>query len=153
MNIYQQIRGILAAADCHQIQAVYGGAGARKTPISMLRLMTRIATFLDARGWTLWSGGAEGADEAFDHQVTRAGIFLPWPDFAETNRRVNSLPIGPGITIYERPTTNAARAWCICAAALGCFHRQHRYRVPDWWQSTTEAIHHAQSSSICASAA
>jgi hypothetical protein len=109
MNVAQQLHDILTAADCHQLHATYGGVGARKTPVPMLRLMSRIATFLDAAGWTLSSGGAEGADEAFDHVVTRAEIFLPWPGFAETNHRANPLPVGPGITIYERPTMKAAR--------------------------------------------
>lgn len=108
-NIHQQLNDILAAANCHQIHAVYAGIGARKTPMPMRLLMTRIATRLDALGWTLWSGGAEGADEAFDHQVTRAEIFLPWPGFSETGQRMSLLPVGPNVIVHDRPTVRAAR--------------------------------------------
>ncbi len=47
----------------------YAGIGSRDTPASILDLMTRIARRLSARepwGYTLLSGGAAGADSAFE---------------------------------------------------------------------------------------
>jgi hypothetical protein len=106
-NPFQQLNDILVAADCHQLQAVYAGVGARKTPRDVLHLMTRIAVKLDEWGWGLRSGGAEGADEAFDHAVSRAEIYLPWPKFAANRNRTHPLPTGPEITTYGRPTVTA----------------------------------------------
>ncbi len=59
----------------------YAGIGSRKTPADVLDLMTRIARKLDAMGWTLRSGGADGADTAFTKDAPHAQIFIPWPGF------------------------------------------------------------------------
>jgi len=44
----------------------YAGIGSRKTPVKILDYMSRIATRLEEDGWLLRSGGAEGADSAFE---------------------------------------------------------------------------------------
>ena len=44
----------------------YTGVGARKTPTYILELMTDIAQCLYQQGYVLRSGGAEGADRAFE---------------------------------------------------------------------------------------
>lgn len=44
----------------------YAGIGARSTPDSIQTLMRRLAMRLGREGWTLRSGGAEGADTAFE---------------------------------------------------------------------------------------
>jgi len=49
----------------------YAGVGARKTPISICNKMVRIARTCEDRGYVLRSGGAEGADLAFEAGVTR----------------------------------------------------------------------------------
>lgn len=86
MSIARQLNDILVAADCHQLHAVYAGIGSRKTPTDVLDLMTCIATRLDGWGWTLRSGGADGADEAFENGATRSkGLYLPWPNFNGRN--------------------------------------------------------------------
>lgn len=43
----------------------YAGIGSRQTPQHILNTMTELATKLREEGWTLRSGGAEGADTAF----------------------------------------------------------------------------------------
>lgn len=48
---------------------IYAGIGSRETPIDIQREMTLIATWLESRGYTLRSGGAEGADLAFEAGV------------------------------------------------------------------------------------
>ena len=48
----------------------YAGIGARKTPPEILQLMTCIAAKLESLGYVLRSGGAEGADRAFEAGVT-----------------------------------------------------------------------------------
>lgn len=44
----------------------YTGVGSRKTPKKILDLMTEIALTLNSKGYCLRSGGAKGADEAFE---------------------------------------------------------------------------------------
>ncbi len=59
----------------------YAGIGSRETPAEILMYMTRIASFLESKGYTLFSGGASGADTAFEIGVSNSGnkkIFLPW---------------------------------------------------------------------------
>ncbi len=50
---------------------LYAGIGSRETPRSILDLMTAIARKLEALGYTLRSGGAMGADTAFEEGVER----------------------------------------------------------------------------------
>jgi hypothetical protein len=56
---------------------IYAGIGSRKTPPDMLEYMTRIAKYLTSLGYTLVSGGAEGADQAFEKGAGRSIIFKP----------------------------------------------------------------------------
>jgi hypothetical protein len=53
---------------------IYAGIGARRTPPVVCELMVETARLLAARGWTLRTGGAEGADTAF-----LSGCLLWWP--------------------------------------------------------------------------
>ena len=58
----------------------YAGIGARATPASVLADMTVMAGWLARTGWTLSTGGADGADSAFA-KGTPAGqrtVWLPW---------------------------------------------------------------------------
>ena len=50
----------------------YAGIGSRRTPPDVLRLMTQIAAKLEKDGWILRSGGADGADRAFEAGVSLA---------------------------------------------------------------------------------
>lgn len=44
----------------------YAGIGSRNTPEPVLALMQRCATRLEVLGYTLRSGGANGADSSFE---------------------------------------------------------------------------------------
>ena len=58
----------------------YAGVGGRETPAHVLNLMTRIAQGLTKVGGILRSGGARGADTAFEAGAGSAKeIFLPYP--------------------------------------------------------------------------
>ena len=61
----------------------YAGIGSRDTPLLVLKLMRQCATKLHSMGYILRSGGAKGADTAFELGVPddRKEIFLPWPNF------------------------------------------------------------------------
>jgi hypothetical protein len=58
----------------------YAGIGSRKTPADVLLLMENIGRDLAGKGMTLRSGGAKGADSAFERGCDQAGgdkeIFL-----------------------------------------------------------------------------
>ena len=58
----------------------YAGIGARATPASVLADMTVMAGWLARTGWTLSTGGADGADSAFaaGAPAGQRTIWLPW---------------------------------------------------------------------------
>ena len=67
---------------------IYAGIGARATPPEVLRLMTQLAGRMESDGWRLRSGGARGADAAFEAGVadpSKRAIYLPGASF---NQRV-----------------------------------------------------------------
>ena len=63
---------------------IYAGIGARATPPAVLQLMTALAARMEQEGWRLRSGGARGADAAFEAGVqdpSKRAIYLPGPEF------------------------------------------------------------------------
>lgn len=76
---------------------IYTGIGSRETPREILKLMNSIASELYRQSYTLRSGGAPGADQAFEwgvwnqapdayHAIRQAEIYLPWKSFEEGTR-------------------------------------------------------------------
>lgn len=59
----------------------YTGIGSRSTPAGIQTLMTSLATALANDNWILRSGGAEGADAAFEAGALYKRIYLPWNGF------------------------------------------------------------------------
>lgn len=87
------------------VDVVYAGIGSRKTPTSVLRDIRAFAAEAARLGWTLRSGGAAGADEAFEDAAADADgsveSFHPWPGYrAKEHARV----IRP---VLSRPTDAA----------------------------------------------
>ena len=66
---------------------IYTGIGSRKTPQPILELMTHAAAKLARSGWMLRSGGAAGADSAFERGCLltsgRLELYLPWQGFEQ----------------------------------------------------------------------
>lgn len=73
----------------------YAGIGSRRTPPAILSMMEDVAEELARRGWFLRSGGAEGADLAFERGCDRAGgekeIFLIDGEFTADEKKISSL--------------------------------------------------------------
>lgn len=72
----------------------YAGIGSRQTPPEILDLMTELAAALMNKGYTLRSGGAKGADSAFEKGTTYKEIFRsndaqPWA-FEEVKKHMPS---------------------------------------------------------------
>jgi hypothetical protein len=62
----------------------YAGIGSRQTPMPVQAEMTDMARRLQAEGYTLRSGAADGADTAFEEGISspeRKRIYLPWRGF------------------------------------------------------------------------
>ena len=73
---------------------VYAGIGARATPAETQELMTQVAAELGAQNFTLRSGGARGADQAFEAGANLANspkqIFIPNDGFNGRTSGVDS---------------------------------------------------------------
>ena len=74
----------------------YTGIGSRQTPKNVLLRIETIAEEMAHRGWILRSGGADGADSAFEKGCDRANgkkeIFLPWKEFNNNQSTLTTLP-------------------------------------------------------------
>lgn len=71
----------------------YTGVGSRDTPEPYFDLIKRIAAYLAYKGCILRSGGADGADSAFEEgcdliDSSLKEIYLPWKKF---NHRLNGI--------------------------------------------------------------
>lgn len=88
----------------------YAGVGSRRTPEPVLAMMTRIAERLSVLGYTLLSGGADGADEAFRQGAKlnkgKAEIYRPWPD----HKMVLDSWRGQRVIVPDRPMFDKAEA-------------------------------------------
>ena len=83
----------------------YAGIGSRETPKDVCLLMTAIAKRLASLGYTCNSGGADGADAAFERgAVINRQIFLPWDGF--NGRNIQNLTKLHGEGSYLVPPFN-----------------------------------------------
>ena len=106
----------------------YAGVGSRETPVDTLIEMRRLASDLGLAGWWLRSGGADGADTAFerghrDAKDDRAlQVFLPWPHY---NGR-DALTLDKE-TMYEamRIASELHPAWYRCSIYAKKLHARN----------------------------
>lgn len=69
----------------------YTGVGSRETPKRVCRFISEIATSLESHGFILRSGGADGADMAFELGVRNPNnkeIWVPWLGFNNNSSRL-----------------------------------------------------------------
>lgn len=61
----------------------FAGIGSRETPDKIKEMMVLVSRYLTRKGYTLNSGGADGADDAFEEGALyeKRQIFLPWDEF------------------------------------------------------------------------
>lgn len=95
----------------------YTGVGSRETPDNILVQMHKIAQYMALKNWCLRSGGAPGADTAFElGAVAEEGttqIFLPWKGFNGNESPFYDIPpeafvisrevYGPRLDFLKRP--------------------------------------------------
>jgi hypothetical protein len=66
----------------------YAGIGSRRTPEDILFFMEKLAKALDGEGWILRSGGAVGADQAFER-----GALKNEPEVFTANSKLHPLAV------------------------------------------------------------
>lgn len=73
----------------------YAGIGSRETPKEVIDQMRQFAYQAAKKGWVLRSGGANGADTAFedgcDDGKGKKEIFLPWREFNQNSSPLYSV--------------------------------------------------------------
>lgn len=103
----------------------YAGIGSRETPDNVMRRMTRYASLLHDKGFWLRSGGAAGADTAFEIGcANQAQIFLPeryWRGHAS----VFFTPSKRAYEIAER----VHPAWSRCSSFAKKLHARNTHQV------------------------
>jgi hypothetical protein len=110
-------------------RGTYAGIGARATPADVLELMSEVASKLAAESWTLRTGGAKGADQAFFDGASSvrgcAEVFLPWPQY---NGHLEFRLGRPSRRAYEIAAKHHP-AWTSCSSAVQALHARHCHQV------------------------
>ena len=107
---------------------IYTGVGSRETPQDVLIKMRVIGKRLARDGWILRSGGADGADTAFetgcDLENGRKEIFLPWKGFNGSNSELYEIPtLAYDIASEIHPT------WSNCKESVRRLHARNVCQV------------------------
>lgn len=107
----------------------YCGIGSRQTPTDVLNVMWAIGSELAREGWTLRSGGAVGADTAFEkgcmNQSGTREIYVPWKGFAE------GIAVD-GLDNYAEATKIAEKfhpRWDMCSPGARKLHTRNVYQI------------------------
>lgn len=109
----------------------YAGIGSRETPGEVLAEMATFAARMAARGWICRSGGADGADTAFEQAVPPEAmqLMLPWRGF---NGRQLGHVLGESAEQIKRAMQIAAAhhpAWGRCSLGARRLHARNVMQV------------------------
>lgn len=113
----------------------YTGIGSRSTPLDVQALMEAYANHLAVGGWVLRSGGAEGADQAFQRGVHGGAkeIYLPWGGFNQFNHDPeNGFYVAEEFGNYTQAQEIAKSnhpAWENCGQGARRLHTRNVYQV------------------------
>jgi hypothetical protein len=84
---------------------IYAGIGSRETPKDVLDLMIRMGHGFGQHSWLLRSGGADGADSAFEQGCDKANgpkeIYIPWTGYNKNQSQLTK-PTQAALEIAER---------------------------------------------------
>jgi hypothetical protein len=114
----------------------YTGIGSRRTPTPIRELMSAVASRMANDRWTLRSGGAAGADQAFQAGAAQAGgaieLYLPWPTFQSANLE----RLGAVTVCLQRPAPAAAAiaarwhpSWDALSLAARSLHARNSHEI------------------------
>ena len=90
---------------------IYTGIGSRQTPSETIKLIHSISKKMNKLNFLLRSGGADGADSAFEEYSTNKEIFLPWDGFNGRNHDGESY-----FDYLQCP------AWSLAKMSVDAFH-------------------------------
>lgn len=120
----------------------YTGVGSRKTPKHQYEVLKNLGARLSCRGYTLRSGGAEGADTAFElgaleHLVRspkqRIDIYLPWDGFEGRKKSLNYfIPEQVPQVIWDKAVEIAKDIhpdWSACSKGAKTMHTRNVFQV------------------------
>lgn len=114
----------------------YAGIGSRETPADVRRLMAKTASVLSMLGFILRSGGADGADTAFELGADgKTELCLPWDGF---NGR-------EGVVCGEEPRLQRIAEqchpnWRSCTASARAFHTRNVAQVLGPYVDSTPSL-------------
>ena len=84
-DLVDGLRAVLAEPEPQPRPVAYAGVGARSTPREVLAGMSDVAQVLGDAGFALSTGGADGADRAFEAGALRTDapvtVHTPWPGY------------------------------------------------------------------------
>jgi len=110
----------------------YTGIGSRETSPNICDLMTRIAKKLSEKGFTLRSGGAKGADSAFEVGSTLSEIYLPYDGFEKKRQHHTGCYDTESFSNYQEARVIAAEfhpVWDRCGEWARKMHTRNVYQV------------------------
>jgi hypothetical protein len=106
----------------------YAGIGSRKTPPDILEEMKVVGYVLAKEGFILRSGGADGADSAFEKGCDQAKgekeIFLPWKDF-NGNSSIHYTPSPEAFELAEKHHPH----WNSLKHGAKCLHARNGHQI------------------------
>lgn len=106
----------------------YAGIGSRETPPNVIRLMKMIGQVLAKNGLILRSGGADGADAAFESGCDQAEgqkeIFLPWKGFNQ-----NNSPLTKPSMAAELLASEIHPRWKACSPGAQKLHARNCHQI------------------------
>ena len=125
---------------------IYTGVGSRDTPPAILAFMRTIASQLAADGWTLRSGGADGADKAFEDgwwdwvqsrdvcsNTRQAELYIPWDGYNDhwstSHNGCNFLDNDANRDEAEAIASSTHHAWDMCSPGARRLHTRNVYQV------------------------
>ena len=89
----------------------YAGVGSRETPQDVLKIMWKIGKHLADKGYTLRSGGARGADAAFENGCDSV---MGSKEIFYANNDKGTLMLAEAIPIAEQMAASVHPAWDRC---------------------------------------
>lgn len=106
--------------------ATYAGIGSRETPWQVCDLMEQLAQRLACDGYTLRSGAAKGADEAFGLGAKSLELFLPWDGYNCSGGYPEPKPEAYELSAIYHPN------WGACSAGARALHARNAHIVFGW---------------------
>lgn len=114
----------------------YTGIGSRNTPWEICMLMSAIAKKYANAGWVLRSGGAEGADTAFENGAVNAHgkteIYIPWDSFGQHYHDSKRIFLVKDKEIIQRAAMLASDVhpnWGACSTTARKLHTRNSFQV------------------------